>query len=1182
MHLKRLEIQGFKSFPNKVALSFGVGMTVVVGPNGSGKSNIADAIRFVLGETSAKTMRGGRMEDVIFSGTAARKSLGYAQVSLIIDNSDKKLHVEYTELCITRRLARVGEGEYSINGTVCRLKDIHALLMDTGLGREGYSIVGQGRIDELLANNAQQRRDVFEEATGIVRFKSRKSEAEGKLSRERANLERVGDIMEEIERRLPALEEEALKAHKYLALKEELRSIVISLFLIDAQSLDSVLDQLLSETEQTRMQLSKDNQRGALLEQEIIRTKQDIESLDNANKTTAGFLADARIAIEQHDYETKLLAEQATQSETELGRLLAEEVAQTKLLEGNAQARSGQAGSITRLCENIDEREGVVAALEAEHENQAGSMAKEEEHLDCLKAEQLEKVREAGILAGKIASTKAISQQLEERRESLQADFKEQTQRFLSGEEALNRHRKQEADAGQAEQSLLKEQKELEIQYRQLGDELQKKREGCAALERSIGEAASRHRVLQELDAGFEGYHRSVRSLLQAKQRGEVQLKGVVGAVGALLRASKGRELAIEVALGGAIHNIITIDDRAAKLAIDFLKKSRAGRATFLPISSVKGGASLPRASLSEPGSIGQASSLVEYEPEYEGIFASLLGRTLVVEDLERAAYIARKYNHNIKIVTLNGELLSVGGAITGGSRNERGAGFLERRRELGELAIKLEKQRSELLELSKKHAEAQVLHENKAACLDAKKNELQQAVFTARMAREEVERGSQANAQLALRLEATKAEMFALDASSEEALLMLREQQAGAEVIAERSVALEAEIAKAAEQLQGWRSLRDARNREISDLRVGLGGLQAKLDAARAEAARLQAEQELAEATLTYIGQQKHEAKARILAKQAAVARLGGERQALLDDREHQLASLAGLEMEGKTKRQSLARLEAASREYSNKIAALDNELVRLAMLQEQAETQRHKLFDDMWYSYNITLQGAKAMPRLEAPPQELRQRERSLKTMAANMGDVNVGAIEEHKNERERLSSITAQREDILEAEANLRQLISELDELMKQQFAEEFSRININFKKVFAKMFNGGTARLSLSGDDMLEAGIEIDAQPPGKTLQSISLLSGGERALTAAALLFAIIELRPSPFVVLDEVEAALDDANVIRFARYLREIEDTQFIVITHRKGTMAAADSLYGVTMEEQGVSKIVSVELEA
>jgi len=1182
MYLKRIELQGFKSFPEKIRLEFNKGITAVVGPNGSGKSNISDALRWVLGEQSAKSLRGAKMEDVIFAGTQSRRPLGFAEVSMILDNTDRRMNVDFSEITVTRRVYRSGESQFSINGANCRLRDIHELFMDTGIGREGYSIIGQGRVEEILSTRSEDRRLLFEEAVGITKFKNRKTDAEKKLENERQNLIRVNDIIMELETQLEPLAAQADKARKYLAMAERYKLVAVSAFVHEAKKAETVLGSMTQNLDDLRMQIddTEHAQEDARLAAE--EDKLEAAALTARAESASEAMTELRLASEKKENDIRLCEQAMEHIEADKQRLredIATREAAAAMSGDEAKAITARldAAELERLAKEDQRRvaEGALGVIEAQ-------LAKNEGLIEKYASEHIERLRAISDVKSMAERAETLYEQLDERKEE------------LSEERDLNESRLREAEVKRL--ALGEDLEEKDAHIAQLDNKLAilwNDREQAdadiaetdAAQKRAaqrLHEAQTRKKLLTELEASYEGYYRSVKSVLQEKKRNPGVYKGVRGAVAELLEVPEKFETAIEIALGGALQDIVTENEADAQNAIAFLKRTNGGRATFLPMSSVQGRRlANAGALLREPGMLDTAVNVVAFAPEYDNIMASLLGRVLIADNLDNAVKFSKKNKYAYKIVTLEGDLINPGGALTGGSHNKNAAGILSRSREITTLTEKLETLTAEAAELDARLRNAHlrqesILHQIERSKVLKQETALQRASVQGAIAQAEEE---------CARL-AENAHAFAI----EERQLMEQLVEANHEMrrCAEEQKRIETEIAdilKTVDEKQGavseTRAAKDKKLKELTGIQVALSALIQNVAAARENAARIQNDLRSAKEAVARchaeIAQRDEEKES----KEEEIEALRAEIEILAARQDEADDGIAALITARSTLSAKMDAAEKAAAERSTTLTKLNGELARMEVRREQIETDNRRLYDEMWDEYEITYHQALELPRLEDSPAQLAREGKELKNAMRDLGSVNVNAIEEHKTVSERYSFLTKQRDDIIDAEEKLIDIIGELVSQMEAQFKAQFAVISENFAEVFSEMFGGGQAHLRLADEsNVLESGIDIVAQPPGKNLQQMSLLSGGERALTAIALLFAILRMKPSPFCVLDEIEAALDDANVKRFANYLRNFaHDVQFIVITHRKGTMEGADVLYGVTMQEQGVSKLVSVK---
>ena len=1178
MYLKALEIQGFKSFPDKTVLNFGEDITAIVGPNGSGKSNISDAIRWVRGEQSAKGLRGAKMEDVIFGGTEKRSQVGFAQVTLVLDNTEHIFPtMEESEVSVTRRYYRSGESEYYINRQSVRLKDVTELFLDTGMGREGYSIIGQGKIDEILSAKSGERREIFEEAAGISKFRHRKEEAERKLERTEENLVRINDKIAELELQVDPLREQAEKAKKYLVLRDELRLLEISVWLenlealkADARKLEAdfraaeeerdkaraALDALYAEGEQYSEKMREKD-----LEAERIRTESAALEEQIREKESAAAVLESTIAHNQENIDRA--AAELAEAESRSGGL----ARQAEEQEARVAEIDRQIGALHGALDDLLQQAQAMA-------EQAGGAQTEAER---LRGQEAMAVAAAADARAELAAAAAEREQIAERREDAERDKAAAEEQLQSARQEAKENRRRLEDARDEAEAAANV-----ITGHSLRMEERKKR-AAAASERRVqltmdaGALENRRRLLTEMEKEYEGFSKAVKLVCH----GQSGLRGIHGPVANLVKTDGKYSLAIEIALGAGLQNIVVDREEDAKAAIHYLKQRDGGRATFLPLTAIRGEELRERGVENEFGFVGLASRLVAFDPKYQNIIFNLLGRTVVAEDLDCGIAMARKYRNAFRIVTLDGQVINRGGSMTGGSTS-RSAGVLSRAAELERLTAKSAAMQAKL-------AEAKQAEEDTARELAASQYELETAEAQRRQAEDEV-----------LRLEGTKGQYDLLLRSLEENVENLTgelESLAGRlEDNAARSAAAQAEIekqeaaaaearAQAEAALSGQTELLEksgALAEEISAKKSDLAALTAERDATARSAADLRAlcadlsgdraqKEQMVETYRRNIAEAEAEI-GRLKASLEALASQGGtfrQRLAAINDEKNALeAERTAKNRAGQEMNENLLNLERA-------VAKLDQRRATSAMEEKQ-------ILDRLWEHYELSHSDAQAQRiELESVPKANR-RIGELKRDIAALGTPNIGAIEEYDRVNTRYTYLTDQRNDVEKAKGELETIIGEITAEMTRIFAEQFKLLSESFQTTFQELFGGGQAKLELEDEEnILGCGIEIKAQPPGKTLKTISLLSGGEKAFVAIALYFAILKVHPTPFCVMDEIEAALDDANVTRYARYMRTLAGrTQFIVITHRRGTMEEADVLYGVTMQEQGVSKILTINL--
>lgn len=1179
MYLKNIEVQGFKSFAQKINFEFHNGITGIVGPNGSGKSNVGDAVRWVLGEQSAKQLRGGNMQDVIFSGTETRKPLSFASVAITLDNSDHKLPVEFNEVTVTRRLYRSGESEYLINGSACRLKDINEMFYDTGIGKEGYSIIGQGQIDKILSGKPEDRRELFDEAAGIVKYKRRKNTTIKKLEDEQQNLVRVTDILSELTKQLGPLERQSETARIYLAKRDSLRELDVNMFLLESRQTEKDLLVLREKNETASAQLEDTNREYQHTKVEYDRLEQELEELNRQMDELREKTQQNALQKQQLEGQINVLNEQiqaGLQSDTHFKNRL--EIVEEDLKQ-RQQARS-----------EVEEEKGSLHTIVKEAQKR---LTDQEDRLHTVQEQisQCESAVEDGkneiieILNSR-ATTKGKAQRFDTLMEQVGIRKAEVNQHILhlKSEEAQQKTIRAKA---QSEYDQITEEihqidqksRQMDQQVHSLSEDLKKQTTQLEISQTAYHREASRLESLRNITERYDGYGNSIRRVMEQKDR----VSGIRGVVADLIQVNKEYEIAIETALGGSIQNIVTDNEQTAKRMIEYLKKNRFGRATFLPLNSINTrGEFSQKDALKEAGVIGLASDLVTTEKEYTGLTRYLLGRVLVVDQIDHAIAIAKKYHHSLRMVTIEGESLSPGGSMTGGAFKNN-SNLLGRRREIEELEGKVAAQKEEVSRLAasmeeNRHNRNQLREQisqlqeqlrSKYVAQNTAKMNLVQLNDKEQEIRDGYERIRLDQEQIRRQISEIKQDHDKID----EELKASRQDEKE----------LETYIETRQKELEEWKNEESSVQRKLEDLRLEASTTQQKESFASENLSRLVSEiQGLVQEKQTILetlkqGNQEMENKRRSVEElKEAVSGFGGQEEA---DRQQ----LENWQKEKDLKNTSHKAFFEKRDHLSGQISLLDKECFRLKSQMEKLEESREAQISYMWEEYEITPNNALQYRKEEYTDlKEMKKQITQLKDEIRKLGSVNVNAIEDYKNLQERHAFLSGQYEDLKKAEAQLENIIRELDEGMRQQFSEKFRDIQREFDKAFKELFGGGKGTLELEEDvDILEAGIKIISQPPGKKLQNMMQLSGGEKALTAIALLFAIQNLKPSPFCLLDEIEAALDDSNVGRFAGYLQKLtKNTQFIIITHRRGTMNAADRLYGITMQEKGVSTLVSVDL--
>ncbi len=1182
MRLKRLELQGFKSFLEKTEIVFNQGITGIVGPNGSGKSNIGDAVRWVLGEQSARVLRGAKMEDVIFNGTQKRKRASFCEVSLVFDNEDHALKSAFAEVCVTRRVYRNGDSEYYLSRAACRLRDILELFRDTGIGREGYSLIGQGRIDEILSQKGEDRRQVFEEAAGIMTYRVRKEEAERKLARTGENLTRVYDILHELENRLGPLSEQAAVAREYQTLFERLRTLEINIFLLRydkvrervtvlTQTMEGLRDVLLSH----EARINEISAQREMLDSEIQALEEALSEARREQNEKIELLHEAKMHCERLDSQKKMLldaADAASAQRQETAKRRNELLALHQ--EGGETEKTREQGLLSAR-QALEEAQTALDALNL-------SAHEAEEALNRHKADILAAVNRMSDARETETRQQAIRTQMQARLSDIEKSITDLSAQRVTLEELEKRALDVKKSTEESFQKLQEDAAETQRTLDALKASSKETTAGAQQLSLSVQADASRLRLMEEMSREMEGYQQSVRRALDFSKNN----KNVRGVLARLIAVPRELETAIDMALGGALQNIVTTDEDTAKGVIDYLRQNKLGRATFLPMTSVRSRVlnADERRLLSMQGCLGVASELISYPPEYRGVVENLLGRTVIADNLEHGIPIMRAGRHQFRLVTLTGDVMHSGGSMTGGTAQGRATSLLGREREIKDLRTQVENKRARLADMQKSLEKiTDDYHALQAQQADALNAVHQEEIAVAR----ETERAGNAHAELealCLRLSQTENAREQLKQSILEIDEDLKKAQEAAQTVTVDREAMEQKTDEMQRLMLSTREKADAQREKVTALQLSFADEMHLLDTLKRDRSRREEEIRSADEALRRMDEQA-EARSRQLAE---IEKQIAEGKKTLEE----LKSGSGAQQE-KVQQMEAERLSKAARQrecirLSDETHALYDQdsakLHRTELAQNKAQTDLNQMCDHILNAYDLTYAGAEELRSDE--PFDLPAGEKeaaSLRARIREMGTVNVASIEEYAKEKERFDTLTAQRDDLLKAQDDLTELIDKLLKQMRSVFVGEFEKLGTYFSETFTRLFGGGQAELRLADpDDPLNCAIDIIAQPPGKKLQLLSLLSGGERALTAIAILFAMLKLKPTPFCILDEIEAALDEANIAYFADYLAEFkETTQFVVVTHRKGTMERCDALYGVAMEERGVSRMVSVNLE-
>ena len=1183
MYLKSVELQGFKSFADKIYLDFNPGITAIVGPNGSGKSNISDAIRWVMGEQSIKSLRGSRMEDVIFSGTEVRKHQGFAEVSLVLDNAEHIFPVDYEEVTVTRRVYRSGEGEYFINKNACRLKDIHELFMDTGLGREGYSIVGQGKIDEILSTKSEDRRRIFEEAAGITKYKYRKNDAEKKLERTRENLTRVTDIMTELEGQIEPLRHQSEKAKKYLNLRDELKTIEVNASVVSIERFREDLKMAEKEYDAVSESISSLQQETQETENEINKLYSDIADFDKESE-------ELRLAREETQVQSSAGSNSINLSLANIEHFgenierIKQEI--QKCQNGMEQLDGlieGYNISLEKL--NTEGKEISVRkqALEKELEDTNSIFAEKSENVENIKSSVIDKTSEITSLQSKVANYNILIENFGSQRENAEAVLAKQKDGF---EVLLLNNKKLKESLAIVEKELTDcrtKEEEFSQRHKYISSKLVQMMEKKNHTLSELSRRNSKKSVLEDMENDFEGYNRSVKSVMTAHSKGALQNYKIYGPLSNLVSTDKRYVTAIEVAMASVSQNIVTENEQDAKSAIKYLKDNRLGRATFMPVSTVKSRNIDVSAASKMQGFIAVAKELVEYDRQYDGVVGNVLGATVVADNIDNAIAMAAKCGHKFRIVTLDGEVMQAGGAMTGGSTGKN-SGFLSRKTEIETLEAEIKQMKAELDALEKEYKE-------NSQVLETATDEVENARKLLMLKNEEY-------VSLKAECEHSDKHLSEAEESREGLIRDIEIVDSRTKEINEDIDLCRAKIDELEKDIETLRKDAEGKSDETEEILAKIQGLQEQiLNVTIEENAKLK-DIELQNERLANVVSEKSDIFAEIEEKTGQIASFNqkiaeineeieksreklnelGNQSVDIDKRMEELSNMR------KDADNKIREMQEATKDTRDKLFALGQQKVKAEAKKTNIETDLDGIFTHLWEEYELTYSEAlKVCSGEEINLTEANREIAELKSKIKALGNINIDAIEEYKNVKERFDFLTAQTQDLEKAKAELEGLIDEMQDIMKKQFSKQFAIISKNFNSVFRELFGGGQANLSLADpDDVLESGVEIEAQPPGKKLQSLTLLSGGEKAFTAIALLFAILKVRPTPFCILDEIEAALDDVNVYRYADYLKKYSNkTQFIVVTHRRGTMEAANILYGVTMQEKGISKLLSLNID-
>ena len=1180
MYLKRIEMQGFKSFADKTVLEFKPGITTVIGPNGSGKSNISDAIRWVLGEQSMKSLRGAKSEDIIFAGTKARKSLGFAEVSIVIDNNDNKLPIEYSEVTVTRKIYRSGETGYFINKVPCRLKDILELFMDTGIGKDGYSIIGQGKIDEILSNKSEDRRHIFEEAAGIVKYRTRKQESEKKLEQTKLNLLRINDILAEIEANIEPLKLQSDKAKQFLDLREELKSIEVGLFIYNINTYKEKLEQLVKDEDIITSQKEAEDGKMEALQayKEELRQVVDDITAQIENMQNIGFESSNK--IEKINSEIGISNERIQNNTANKQRLEAEILEVKSRIEELKEEQRQKLEKKTNLTSNKEKFEKELAEKEAELAELSKKLSAKELEIEGKKQIVHDNIDKKYELAAEINTQDVNYENLEKRKKQLKNEIDS-----VISELDSTRYGKNEISKGfydiESKRNIAVEKLEKSVQAKEQNmQKLKQYEDEISKLTYTQRMKQARHQFLIETEKEKEGYNKTVKSLLVACDKDSSLNKGIHGVLANLISVEKEYETAIEMCLGQALQNVVTSTEQDAKKMIEYLRSNSLGRASFLPIASVQG-KKLDKLTKMD-GVIGIASDLVKCKKEYEQIILSLLGRTVVVEDMDTAIALAKKDKYSFRIVTLKGDIISSSGSISGGSLQTKTVNILGRSREIEDLEKelkKLEKQIADKTAEKEEYASSIGDSIEETAKLEKELQEIDIIYATEKQKMVAVEENI---TRLENRLTKLKEEVTQTEKQKEENRLLKEQKETEIQTLTQQIEELNKVIEEFALNNKDNQKYIDDLNFDITNLKISVTSFDESESSIEEMVERISQDIKNNEQSIENKNQNILAINEENTKLEQTITEYNAQIEQIKQEVTNSGTKVEELKQERIAKNEKLVNTENEIQSQFSTLESLKEQIIKLDVKKTKLEQDLQQVVESLWNEYELTPNSTEEYQKPNNVATAQKQ-VNSLRNKIKDLGSINIDSIEEYKKTKERYDFMSEQRLDLENTASKLRKIIGDMTTTMQNQFKEKFELINKNFNEVFTELFNGGKAELILENEEnILECGIDIRVQPPGKKLQNMMLLSGGEKAFTAIALLFAILKINPAPFCILDEIEAALDDVNVYRFAEYLKKFcKQTQFLVITHRKGTMEAGDSVYGVTMEENGISKLLSIKLK-
>ncbi len=1181
MYLKRLEMQGFKSFPDKTVLEFMPGITTVIGPNGSGKSNISDSIRWVLGEQSIKSLRGSKSEDIIFAGTQNRKSLGFAEVSIVIDNSDGKLPIEFSEVVVTRRIFRNGESGYFINKTPCRLKDVLELFMDTGIGKDGYSIIGQGKIDEILSNKSEERRNIFEEAAGIVKYRVRKNESEKRLEQTKLNLLRINDILSEIETNIDLLKTQSEKAKKYLSLREELKSIEIGLFLYNIDNYKLNLDEIVKNIDIINSNRTDEEARMSVLQNLKENLKIELEEIMSKIEQTQNLAFESEKKIEQINSEINVQTERISNNKQNYERYLKEI---EDLQKRNEEITEEKENRIQKKDNLMSNREKFVHELE-EKENKlkelSDKLTEEEKNIEDKKKQVEEDTEDKYKNKEAINIIEINNQNLQKRQKTVENEIQDTISKLdekrMLKSDILTTFNEKESKREEYKEKLAK----IKTKKEEATSKIKEYEDKLNTLSSTLRIKDSKQKFLSEMEKEKEGYSRAVKAILLECEKNSQLNKGVKGVLANLISVPEKYQTAIETVLGATLQNIVTDTEEDAKKLIEYLRQNSLGRASFLPISSVKGKKVDRLIKNNLEGVIGIASDLIKTDKKYEGIILNLLGRTVIVNNMDTAIILARQNSYSFRIVTLKGDIINSSGAISGGSNSQKTTSIIGRTNQIKELEKEIDDLNKQIEQISKEKGKYEQSIESLLKEVESLEQTSQEIEIEYATEKQKLELLEETIQNLETKLDELRSETKEIDETIKINFEKKKELEQTILALDQEITELTEKIKVFAEQNKEKQKYIDDLNFDITNLRISVSSFDESSNSLGEILERIEKELQTNITSIENktkqnenIVKENQELKVSIEEAQEKIKQIKLDVSTSSDVVEN-------LKKEKISKNEHIRKTEEDIEEKYAVIEEIKNQANKLEVKKSKLDVELEQIINKMWEDYEVTPNNVGEYKK-PSNVQETTKQVKTLRDQIKDLGSINIDSIEEYKQTKERYDYMCEQRLDLENSSSKLKKVIQDMTKIMKEQFETQFKVINKNFGEVFKELFGGGKAELKLTDEeDILNSGIEIEVQPPGKKLQNMSLLSGGERAFTAIALLFAILKINPAPFCVLDEIEAALDDVNVYRFADYLKKFAtETQFLVITHRKGTMEAADTVYGITMEERGISKLLSMNL--